>query len=88
MAAGEREGKSQCGVVAVTLRRRRGRGAFVRCSCSTVTESRLAPLTKRPLLLSSRHTLLVNETGVEILTARLPTSPPLWWEAEGQPLRS
>jgi methionyl aminopeptidase len=34
------------------------------------------------------HTLLVNETGVEILTARLPTSPPLWWEAEGQPLRS
>ena len=26
------------------------------------------------------HTLLVNETGVEILTARLPTSPPLWWE--------
>ena len=28
------------------------------------------------------HTLLVNETGVEILTARLPTSPPLWWEAE------
>lgn len=30
------------------------------------------------------HTLLVNETGVEILTARLPTSPPLWWE-EGTP---
>jgi len=28
------------------------------------------------------HTLLVNETGVEILTARLPTSPPLWWEAQ------
>ena len=28
------------------------------------------------------HTLLVNDTGVEILTARLPTSPPLWWEAE------
>ena len=28
------------------------------------------------------HTLLVNETGVEILTARLPTSPPLWWEEE------
>uniref|UniRef100_A0A7S4F4U4 Methionine aminopeptidase n=1 Tax=Chrysotila carterae TaxID=13221 RepID=A0A7S4F4U4_CHRCT len=28
------------------------------------------------------HTLLVNETGVEILTARLPTSPPLWWEKQ------
>ena len=28
------------------------------------------------------HTLLLTETGVEILTARLPTSPPLWWEAE------
>jgi methionyl aminopeptidase len=26
------------------------------------------------------HTLLVNDSGVEILTARLPTSPPLWWE--------
>ena len=33
------------------------------------------------------HTLLVNETGVEVLTARLPTSPLLWWEAEGRPLR-
>ena len=28
------------------------------------------------------HTLLITETGVDILTARLPTSPPLWWEAE------
>jgi len=28
------------------------------------------------------HTLLMHETGVEILTARLPTSPPLWWEEE------
>ena len=28
------------------------------------------------------HTLLVTETGVDILTARLPTSPPLWWEAD------
>jgi methionyl aminopeptidase len=28
------------------------------------------------------HTLLVNESGVEILTARLPTSPPLWWEVD------
>ena len=25
---------------------------------------------------------LVTESGVEVLTARLPTSPPLWWEAE------
>ena len=33
------------------------------------------------------HTLLVTETGVEVLTARLPTSPPLWWEAEGMMLR-
>ncbi len=29
------------------------------------------------------HTLLVVEGGVEILTKRLPTSPPLWWEEEG-----
>ena len=28
------------------------------------------------------HTLLLNEAGVEILTKRLPTSPPLWWEEE------
>ena len=28
------------------------------------------------------HTLLVTETGCEILTKRLETSPPLWWEAE------
>jgi methionyl aminopeptidase len=27
------------------------------------------------------HTLLVTETGVEILTARFPTSPPLHWDA-------
>jgi len=27
------------------------------------------------------HTLLVTETGVEILTNRLPTSPPLHWDA-------
>lgn len=26
------------------------------------------------------HTILVTETGVEVLTARLETSPPLWWE--------
>jgi methionyl aminopeptidase len=26
------------------------------------------------------HTILVTETGVEVLTARLDTSPPLWWE--------
>ena len=28
------------------------------------------------------HTLLITESGVDILTARLPTSPPLWWEVE------
>ena len=28
------------------------------------------------------HTLVITEGGCEILTARLPTSPPLWWEAE------
>lgn len=28
------------------------------------------------------HQLLVGESGVEILTARLPTSPPLWWEMD------
>jgi len=28
------------------------------------------------------HTMLVTDTGVELLTARLPTSPPLWWELE------
>lgn len=30
------------------------------------------------------HQLLVTETGVEVLTRRLETSPPLWWEAEEQ----
>jgi len=29
------------------------------------------------------HQLLIGENGVEILTARLPTSPPLWWEVDG-----
>lgn len=28
------------------------------------------------------HTLLVTEKGCEILTDRLPESPPLWWEVE------
>ena len=26
------------------------------------------------------HTLVVTETGCEVLTARLPTSPPLFWQ--------
>jgi methionyl aminopeptidase len=26
------------------------------------------------------HQLVVTSTGCEVLTARLPTSPPLWWE--------
>jgi methionyl aminopeptidase len=26
------------------------------------------------------HQLVVTATGCEVLTARLPTSPPLWWE--------
>ena len=26
------------------------------------------------------HTMLVTETGVEVLTGRLPSSPPLFWE--------
>ncbi|KAL3143379.1 Microtubule-associated protein 1A [Trebouxia sp. C0009 RCD-2024] len=30
------------------------------------------------------HTLLVTADGCEALTKRLPTSPPLWWEAEQQ----
>ena len=29
------------------------------------------------------HTVLVTETGYEILTARTKNSPPLWWEEEG-----
>jgi methionyl aminopeptidase len=29
------------------------------------------------------HQLVVTATGADVLTARLPTSPPLWWEAEG-----
>ena len=29
------------------------------------------------------HTILVTENGCELLTKRLPTSPPLWWEKEG-----
>ncbi|KAI3432398.1 hypothetical protein D9Q98_003954 [Chlorella vulgaris] len=28
------------------------------------------------------HQLLITEDGCEVLTARLPTSPPLWWEVE------
>lgn len=28
------------------------------------------------------HQLVVTATGCEVLTARLPTSPPLWWEKE------
>ena len=30
------------------------------------------------------HTVLVTETGHEILTARTADSPPLWWENEGK----
>jgi len=26
------------------------------------------------------HTLVVTKNGCDVLTARLPTSPPLWWE--------
>lgn len=26
------------------------------------------------------HTLLVTDSGCEVLTARLPASPPLWWQ--------
>ncbi len=26
------------------------------------------------------HQILINETGAEVLTARTPDSPPLWWE--------
>ncbi len=26
------------------------------------------------------HQVLITKEGAEILTARLPTSPPLWWE--------
>jgi len=29
------------------------------------------------------HQLVITEDGCEVLTARLPTSPPLWWETEG-----
>ena len=29
------------------------------------------------------HQLLCNAAGVEILTARLKSSPPLWWEEGG-----
>lgn len=29
------------------------------------------------------HMLLITETGCEVLSARLPSSPPLWWEVEG-----
>ena len=28
------------------------------------------------------HTLLITRDGCEVLTQRLPTSPPLWWEKE------
>jgi methionyl aminopeptidase len=26
------------------------------------------------------HQIVVTSTGCDVLTARLPTSPPLWWE--------
>jgi len=29
------------------------------------------------------HQLVITADGCEIMTARLPTSPPLWWEKEG-----
>jgi methionyl aminopeptidase len=28
------------------------------------------------------HQLVVTPTGCDVLTVRLPTSPPLWWEQE------
>jgi hypothetical protein len=28
------------------------------------------------------HTLVITPTGCELLTGRLPASPPLWWEVE------
>lgn len=28
------------------------------------------------------HQVVITETGCEVLTARLPTSPLLWWEKE------
>ncbi len=28
------------------------------------------------------HTLVITAKGCEILTARLPSSPPLWWERD------
>lgn len=28
------------------------------------------------------HQIVITADGADILTARLPTSPPLWWEAE------
>jgi hypothetical protein len=31
------------------------------------------------------HTLVVTASGCELLTARLPESPPLWWEADATP---
>jgi methionyl aminopeptidase len=30
------------------------------------------------------HTLVITPDGCEVLTARLPSSPPLWWEAEAE----
>lgn len=30
------------------------------------------------------HTLVVTASGCEVLTARLPDSLPLWWEADAQ----
>ncbi len=30
------------------------------------------------------HTMVVTATGCEVLTARLPTSPPLWWQVSQQ----
>ena len=28
------------------------------------------------------HQIAITDSGAEVLTARLPTSPPLWWEEQ------
>ena len=29
------------------------------------------------------HELIITENGCDVLTKRLETSPPLWWEVDG-----
>ena len=51
------------------------------CTC---TWCRTAATEDGKLSAQFEHQLIITETGCDILTQRLETSPPLWWEVEGE----